>query len=204
VNSKETPQNEKENKLGKLLEKYKIKVSNKEFMIELYNHDTSDDIFKVYSVLVNGKEYSVEVETLPNEAEADIHDTSVGSGTQKIAKPVLRSPAKPGQLLGSGSVPQRKNAPVAQPIDHAEPTSSNAGEKRKNVEGKTLTAPMPGKILDIKVNIGDSVESGQPLVILEAMKMENVMTAPASGEVKEIPIKQGINVNQGDILVVIE
>ena len=63
---------------------------------------------------------------------------------------------------------------------------------------------MPGKILEIKTKIGDHVESGQPLVILEAMKMENVMTAPASGVVKEIPIQVGVNVNQGEKLVIIE
>jgi len=72
------------------------------------------------------------------------------------------------------------------------------------VEGKVLTAPMPGKILEIKIKVGDHVESGQPLVILEAMKMENVMTAPATGIVKEIPIQVGANVNQGETLVVIE
>ena len=58
--------------------------------------------------------------------------------------------------------------------------------------------------MEIKVKLGDGVEAGQPLVILEAMKMENVMTAPIGGTVRDIPVQVGNIVTQGDILVVIE
>jgi glutaconyl-CoA decarboxylase len=92
---------------------------------------------------------------------------------------------------------------MAKPVSE-QPATLTTVEKPVLLDSKTLTAPMPGKILEIKVKVGDQVEAGQPIVILEAMKMENVMTAPASGIVKEIPIETGINVNQGDILVAIE
>ena len=62
---------------------------------------------------------------------------------------------------------------------------------------------MPGTILDIKVNVGDTVTSGAVLVILEAMKMENEIMAPVAGKVVSINVNKGASVNSGDVLVVI-
>lgn len=56
---------------------------------------------------------------------------------------------------------------------------------------KYLLCPMPGLVIDLKVSVGDSIEEGQPLAIVEAMKMENVLKAEKSGKVKEIPVKTG-------------
>ena len=67
----------------------------------------------------------------------------------------------------------------------------------------TVTAPMPGKILSLKVNVGDSVNSGDLVLLLEAMKMENEVFATASGKVTEIRVKSGDSVNTGDVLMVI-
>jgi biotin carboxyl carrier protein len=62
---------------------------------------------------------------------------------------------------------------------------------------------MPGTILDIKVAVGDSVNAGDVLIILEAMKMENEIMAPASGKVVSVNTTKGASVNSGDVLVVI-
>lgn len=64
-----------------------------------------------------------------------------------------------------------------------------------------LKAPMPGLIADIKVNEGDEVEAGQPLLILEAMKMENLIKAPGKGVVKSIPVKKGQSVEKNQVLI---
>lgn len=56
---------------------------------------------------------------------------------------------------------------------------------------KYLLCPMPGLVIDLKVSVGDNIEEGQPLAIVEAMKMENVLKAEKSGTVKEIPVKTG-------------
>ena len=70
--------------------------------------------------------------------------------------------------------------------------------------GSTVVAPMPGKILSIKVNVGDKVEAGQAVLVLEAMKMENILNAPIEGTVREIKVSPGTNTNQGDVLIVIQ
>lgn len=67
-----------------------------------------------------------------------------------------------------------------------------------------LEAPMPGKILELLVNEGDEVEEGQPVVILEAMKMENELKAPAAGTVATIVVAENDNVEKNQTILEIE
>lgn len=68
----------------------------------------------------------------------------------------------------------------------------------------SLNAPMPGKILELLISDGDSVEEGQPVLILEAMKMENELNSPSNGVVSKLHIQQGDNVEKNQILIDIE
>lgn len=68
----------------------------------------------------------------------------------------------------------------------------------------TIVAPMPGKILELKVGEGDSVSKGTPLLVMEAMKMEQTITAPRDGTVKTVGAKAGDQVGDGAVLIVIE
>jgi biotin carboxyl carrier protein len=64
-----------------------------------------------------------------------------------------------------------------------------------------VKAPMPGLIIDLKVKVGDSVKTGDPLLILEAMKMENILKSPGDGVVKNVKIIKGESVEKGQVLV---
>jgi biotin carboxyl carrier protein len=66
-----------------------------------------------------------------------------------------------------------------------------------------IAAPMPGTILEVKVQAGDQIARGQLLMILEAMKMENEILAPHDGTVAEVRAVKGASVNAGDPLVVL-
>jgi biotin carboxyl carrier protein len=70
--------------------------------------------------------------------------------------------------------------------------------------GQVLKAPMPGRVVLMEVTVGQAVQPGDGLVILEAMKMENEFKATVSGTVKEIRVESGQTVNPGDVLLVIE
>jgi biotin carboxyl carrier protein len=70
--------------------------------------------------------------------------------------------------------------------------------------GQVLKAPMPGRVVLIEVAVGQRVQRGDGLVILEAMKMENEFRASGEGTVKEIRVQAGQAVNPGDVLMVIE
>ena len=129
---------------------------------------------KKFKVVINGKEYVVEVEELGENV----------SQTQAVQAPA----------------PVQVSQPAVQPV--SAPQVSQSVSASQSVEG-AVSAPMPGKILDIKVSVGEQVKKGQVLMILEAMKMENEIVAPKDGTVKEIKVSVGDTVNRGDPLIVI-
>lgn len=69
---------------------------------------------------------------------------------------------------------------------------------------KVLTAPLPGVVKDVKVKVGSSVKVNEPVVILEAMKMETVISSTMDGVIKEIKVKAAQSVQQGEVLVTFE
>lgn len=72
-------------------------------------------------------------------------------------------------------------------------------------EGRqTIASPMPGKVVRLLVASGDTVEAGQGLLVVEAMKMQNEMKAPKSGRVVTLSAREGDTVAAGDVLAVIE
>lgn len=66
-----------------------------------------------------------------------------------------------------------------------------------------IEAPMPGKVIDVKVKIGDAVTTGQAVVVVEAMKMQNELATPMDGIIKEIKVSAGDTVESGKPLVII-
>jgi len=69
---------------------------------------------------------------------------------------------------------------------------------------ETVASPMPGKITQVKIKVGDSVKEDDELMILEAMKMENPIVAPISGKVIELNVAVNAMVATGQVLAVIE
>jgi biotin carboxyl carrier protein len=76
--------------------------------------------------------------------------------------------------------------------------------KKGKVEKELIKAPMPGKIIDVLVREGSNVLRGEPLVILEAMKMQNELQSPVNGQVLKVSAKSNSNVMKDDVLVEIK
>lgn len=141
---------------------------------------------KEYKYTINGNEYKVTI----GEIEGNIANVEVNGTAYKVEmpekveapKPVARPVARPA-------------APAAAPA--ARPAAANSGKS-------AVKSPLPGVILDIKVNVGDTVKRGQTVLILEAMKMENNINADKDGKIAAINVKAGESVLEGTDLVVIE
>ena len=82
-------------------------------------------------------------------------------------------------------------APAAAPAPKAAPAAAGAN---------SVTAPMPGNIIDVKVTVGQQVKKGDVICVLEAMKMENDIPAPCDGVVASINTQKGASVASGDVL----
>ena len=94
---------------------------------------------------------------------------------------------------------RRFNVEVRDPRNASRSSKSALGGGRQNV-----TAPMPGKVIRVLVGKGDTVESGQGLVVVEAMKMQNEMKAPRPARVIEVRVRDSDTVAAGETLVVLE
>jgi acetyl/propionyl-CoA carboxylase alpha subunit len=82
-------------------------------------------------------------------------------------------------------------------------SAAQSGRGSEGADGR-ITAPMPGTVIDVRVRVGERVASHQPLVVLEAMKMEQVVTAPYEAEVGSIDVGVGDRVSSGAVLVTLE
>lgn len=103
--------------------------------------------------------------------------------------------------LGGAFTPVAAPAPVASaPV--AAPKVAPAPAAAPVAAGSTkVVAPMPGKIVDVKVSVGQSVKEGEVVAILEAMKMENEVVAPSAGTVASINVTAGNAVETNDVIV---
>ncbi len=142
---------------------------------------------KEYKYKVNGNEYTVGIGDIDNNTvEVEVNGKSYTVELEKTASAPVVSAIKPAVAAPAA-------APAAQPA--ARPSAGAPG---------ALKSPLPGVILDIKVNVGDTVEPSTVVAILEAMKMENTINAGRSGVVKAINVNKGDSVLEGTELIVIE
>ena len=144
---------------------------------------------KEYKYKINGNVYNVVIGDIEdNLAHVEVNGTHSRVEMEKKAKetaapkPVVKPAPKPAA------------APAAAPA--VQPTSGGAKSGIKS--------PLPGVILDIKVNVGDEVKKGQTVIILEAMKMENSINADKDGKVTAINVSKGESVLEGTDLIIIE
>ena len=132
-------------------------------------------MLRKFKIAIDGTEYLVEMEEI-----GGVPQPAAPAPAPQAAAPVQTAPA----------AAPKEEAPQATAA--TTPASADA-----------ITAPMPGTILKILVNVGDEVKENQPVMILEAMKMENEVVAPKVGTVTGIHVTQGQMVNPGEALITI-
>lgn len=128
-------------------------------------------MLRKFKISVNGKDYLVEME-------------EIGGGSAATSAPVMNESVQPTVVTPPPT--------AEQPIVATNPESE---------EGETIIAPMPGNILDVFVKVGDQVELEQPLVVLEAMKMENEIVAPYKGTITAVLVTKGTAIDVGAVII---
>jgi glutaconyl-CoA/methylmalonyl-CoA decarboxylase subunit gamma len=135
---------------------------------------------KQLKIRVDGKEYMVEVEEIVEGNDVQVSTSPAARNQQTTAE---RQPKKP-------EVKQTK-------------AEEKPALPQSTAEGEEINAPMPGKVLKINVSEGDSVNEGDTVLILEAMKMENEIVANTSGKVKKLSVSVNDMVETDDTLLII-
>lgn len=139
-------------------------------------------MLRKFKISIDGTQYLVEMEEVgaPQPTPADA-----------VPAPAAAAPAP-------APVPAPAPAPAAAPAPAPDPAPAPAAPAAAGSFAQT--APMPGTILDIHVKVGDTVAANQPVMVLEAMKMENEVVAEQAGTIASINVEKGAMVNPGDTL----
>ncbi len=144
---------------------------------------------KTYRFKINGNEYNVAINSV------DGTNASVKVNGTDYQVELENAPSAPVQTAPAA-------APVAAPAQAA-PAAPAAPKPAASGAGKAVTSPLPGVIIAVKVNVGDSVKAGQEVAVLEAMKMENSIEATQDGTVTAIHVAKGDSVLEGAAIVTI-
>ena len=140
-------------------------------------------MLRKFKISIDGTQYLVEME-------------EVGAPVATPADAVAAPAAAPAPAPAAVPAPAPEPAPAAAAAPApATPVSDSVPEGAHE-----QAAPMPGKILDIHVGLGDAVEVNQPVMVLEAMKMESQIVAEVAGTIASINVASGQMVNPGDLL----
>jgi hypothetical protein len=141
---------------------------------------------KEYKYIIDGKEYKVAI----NDIVENIATVSVNGENFQVE-------------MEKEAEPEKKKVVLNKPTAKAETEETTTFAANVNTDN-AVKAPLPGVIREIKVAVGDEVNAGDTVVVLEAMKMANNLDAEKSGKVTAILVKTGENVLEDTALVVIE
>jgi biotin carboxyl carrier protein len=144
---------------------------------------------KNFKFTINGNEYDAEIIGI----EDSTAEVSVNGITYSVEIDRKLQATKTPKLIRTLAVPSTDSHPSVSKTAHP-----SAPKGTGNIK-----SPLPGVILEIYVREGDSVKIGQKLLMLEAMKMENIINADKEGRVASIKVGKGDSVMEGDILIVI-
>lgn len=142
-------------------------------------------------------EQPIAKEGMPTEFVIDVHGESYHIDITGIG---IKSDNKRHFYMSIDGLPEEV---VFEPLNAYVGSGSSNKRKQAAAPGDVSTA-MPGNIVDVLVNVGDTVKAGQPILVTEAMKMESEIQAPISGTVKTVHVAKGDRVNPGDVLIEIE
>ena len=164
------------------MRRYTLGLRGREFVIDVQELDADR-----FEVQVEGESYEVTLSENENLPQAIITPGYLPASPATPAGATAAATADTGRARAAPATATTAAAPPARP--------AAAGK------GSALNAPMPGVILEVKVQPGDVVQRGQQVLVLEAMKMHNLIGAPKNGTITEVCVAAGQAVGHGDVLI---
>jgi glutaconyl-CoA/methylmalonyl-CoA decarboxylase subunit gamma len=157
-----------------------------------------------YHLTIQDKKYAVEIGTIENGSVAvNVNDEVYQVAVDNLER-FLPDPAAAGPAPAAGAVSPAPAVPRPALLRAVPTASAAAPSAAAPAAGEgVVTAPIPGLILEISVQVGDAVTVGQTVATMEAMKMENHICSTVSGNVKEIRAAKGAAVAAGDVIIAI-
>ena len=149
-----------------------------------------------YQYTVQGVDYDVEVESI----EGTTARVTVNGKPFEVE---IKHEIKVTSALKRNTVVAAVAPKAEAPKPEAPKAETHKAPAPADVEGSKITAPLPGTITEVNVAVGDSVKTGDTVVMLEAMKMQNSIEADTNGTVKAVNVRKGDTVMEGTVLVVI-
>ena len=142
---------------------------------------------------IAGRDYKAEVKELtPERAVVLVDGREYAVDLVRIGRKKMTAEAVNAITGGAAAATAPAAAAAASTAPRPAPSARGEGG---------ITAPMPGLVLTIKVKEGDTVQAGQALLVMEAMKMENAITASYNGTVTKVYVREGDSISEGDLLV---
>jgi biotin carboxyl carrier protein len=170
---------------------YKISVNDQKFEIEI--RDIKEGIAQVN---VNGHPFDVLIENYEGIATGS---PSLDPAPLRVTEPVIPTTPTPSPSPKPAPTPPRVTSAATGRVEA--PAASPAPKKVQAVG--EIVAPIPGRIMEVKVKVGDMVSKGQTVATMEAMKMENNIASTTDGFVQEIRVQKDSEVATGEVIMII-
>jgi biotin carboxyl carrier protein len=197
-------------------DEYKGQKSMKSFKLKIIDNEYDIQVEKIekgmFQVVVNGKKYNAQIEGdfdkgILTAVEGCLYQIELDGEPSKgeitaVVNNVKRT-IETENLFRGKEIFTSKKLQSMESESHISPTFGQVSPKTASVQNGIL-APMPGKVVAVKVDLGEEVKAGDVVLILEAMKMENEIVSNRTGKISDVRVKEGDSVDADDVLVVID
>ena len=174
---------------------YEVEVNGRRRQVVVHRVDGG------FAVAVDGRQWTVDAARIDAQTLSLLIEGAPGQKggpARALSHEVTLAPIRGGELVVTVG-----DIPIAVSMNGRRRSSTTDEAAQGGSGPERLTAPMPGKIVRVLVKTGEAVSARQPVVVIEAMKMENEMRASRAGTVAEIHVRDGQSVDAGTLLAVI-
>ena len=170
-------------------------------VLQIWQETAGEDQLWTISEVKDRAKHAPKAEEKPAEVKAEAAAPAEEKPVEEKAAPAVKKTTRKPAAKKTAAKTAAKSAGAKAEAAPAKAEEKPAGEPQAVITGNVVTAPLPGRVIELKVKVGDAVKAGQEVAVLEAMKMENAITSDFTGTVKQILVRQGQTVATDAVLM---